>query len=104
MTTVIVKYHDPEKLTRAQAMEKFKQAADMFVGMDGLNSKQFTFNEEKQTCQTVYNWESREKAEALFNDDFIPYFEKRVGTKPTFEMFDCLLMVDNRAGDVVLWE
>lgn len=104
MTTVIVKYKYPENLNRAQAMERFKQASESFKGMDGLNSKQFTFNEEAGTCLTVYNWESREKADALFSDDFIPNFEKIVGTKPTFEIFDCLLMVDNRMDDIVLFE
>lgn len=104
MTTVIVKYTYPEKLTRAQAMENMKQAAKSFVGMDGLNSKQFTFDEDNQTCMTIYNWESREKADALFNDNFIPTFEKIVGTKPTFQLFDCLVMVDNRANDTVNWE
>lgn len=101
MTTVIVKYSYPEKLTRAEAMEKFKQASEMFKDMDGLNSKQFTFDEEKQTCLSVYNWESLEKAKNLFSDDFIPMFKEKVGTIPTYEIYDCLLMVDNRAYDVI---
>lgn len=104
MTTVIVKFSYPEKRTRGEAMEHFKQASETFKGMDGLNSKQFTFNEEAGTCLTIYNWENREKADAFFSDDFIPNFEKLVGTKPTFEILDCLLMVDNRADDIILYE
>jgi len=104
MTTVIVNYSFPKKMSRSETLERFKQAAETFVGMDGLNSKQFIYDELSGKCFSVYNWESREKAEALFNDDFIADFERIVGTTPTFKMHDCLVMVDNRADDVVVWE
>lgn len=104
MTTVIVKFKYPKKLSREQAKDWMAEAAKSFVGMDGLNSKQFTFDEENQTCMTIYNWQNIEKAQALFNEGFIPTFEKRVGSRPTFEIFDCLVMVDNRANDTVVWQ
>ena len=104
MTTVIVNYSFPEKMTRAETLERFKQAADTFAGMDGLNSKQFTFDEKSGKCFSVYNWQSREKAEAFFTDSFIEDFERIVGTTPTFSLHDCLVMVDNRANDVVVWD
>ena len=104
MTTVIVKYQLPEEATRAQTMERFKLAAETFQGMDGLNSKQFILDENTGECFSVYNWQNKEKAEAFFNDQFISDFEKIVGTTPTFELHDCLLMVDNRVGDVITWD
>ncbi|MDA9771477.1 hypothetical protein N9D02_10630, partial [Emcibacteraceae bacterium] len=66
MTTVIVNYSFPKKMSRSETLERFKQAAETFVGMDGLNSKQFIYDELSGKCFSVYNWESREKAEALF--------------------------------------
>lgn len=104
MTTVVVKFKYPEELSREQAIERMKVAAKMFENMDGLNSKQFTFDEKNQTFMTIYNWQSLEKAKALFNDNFIPDFEKRVGCKPSFEIFDCIIMVDNRVGDTIVWD
>ena len=59
---------------------------------------------ERKMWRAVEEQMSREKAEALFNDDFIADFERIVGTTPTFKMHDCLVMVDNRADDVVVWE
>jgi len=104
MTTVIVKYSFPEKQSRSETLQRFKQAAETFVGMDGLNSKQFIYDEDSGKCFSVYNWQSRQKAEAFFMDNFIADFERIVGTIPTFKMHDCLVMVDNRADDVVVWE
>ncbi len=61
MTTVIVKFKYPGNLSRDQAIERMKIAAKMFENMDGLNSKQFTFDEKNQTFLTIYNWQNLEK-------------------------------------------
>ena len=103
MATVIVQYKYSENLSREEAMERFMRAAEVFQNMDGLNSKQFTYDSENNTCLTVYNWKDKDAAEAFFGDSFISDFEKIVGTKPTYQIYDCLLMVDNRAKDVVVY-
>jgi len=61
ITTVIVNYSFPKKMSRSETLERFKQAAETFVGMDGLNSKQFIYDELSGKCFSVYNWEPVKK-------------------------------------------
>ena len=66
--------------------------------MDGLISKHYL------NGQTggggIYIWESREKAEAWYNDDWWPWMEKRFGVRPTLIFYDNYVVVDNAAGEV----
>ena len=46
----------------------------------------------------IYTFESRETAEAWFNDEWWGWIEERFGARPTLTMYDHYVTVDNTAG------
>ena len=78
-------------------MSIFKMAAEnAFEGLEGLNSKQFCYDETNGKGLSVYSWETRKAAEAFFySPEFIENFKAGLGTTPEFEILDALLVVDN---------
>jgi heme-degrading monooxygenase HmoA len=102
MKTVLVNYNLPNTPPRAAVMEKFIGAAkNMFSGMDGLLSKQFTYDENTGDGLSVYLWDSAEKAEAFHGESFVTHFKETFGVDPIIEHRDILILVDNRAGDII---
>ncbi len=105
MATAIVKYTLDKDIQRSEVIERFNMAAETtFKGMVGLYSKQFCYDKSTGNCLSVYHWHSKDHAEAFFSDNFIENFEKIVGVVPSFEILDCLVAVDNRAGDIIIHE
>lgn len=106
MTTVICTYQLPVPKSREQVMAIFKMAAEtVFKDLDGLNSKQFCYDETTGKGLSVYNWISKDAAEQFFySPDFVKNFEAGLGTIPNLEILDALLVVDNRVGDITINE
>lgn len=103
MVTVIVKYKTSKSYTREEITEIMQLGAEhMFKGMPHLLSKQFCFNVETSEGLSVYLWDSRDKAEAFYNDDFLESFKQGMGTVPTVEYHETILTVDNRANDIFM--
>lgn len=104
MTTVICTYKLPTPKTREEISAIFNFAAQtMFKNMDGLNSKQFCYDEKTGEGLSVYHWNSYNKAQEFFHSpSFVADFEAALGTKPEFKFLDCLVMVDNRTNDILL--
>ena len=75
-----------------------KASTPTYLGLDGLLMKYYLNGD--QGGGGVYLWESREKAEAWFNDDWWPMMESRFGVRPTLTYFDSHVIVDNVAGEV----
>ncbi|TDK45054.1 monooxygenase [Antarcticimicrobium luteum] len=48
----------------------------------------------------IYEFASREAAEAWFNDGWADWMEGRFGVRPTLELYDCPVVLDNAAGEV----
>ncbi len=73
-------------------------SAGKFSGMDGLNTKYYLNGE--NGGGGVYIWESREKAEAFYTEDWYPAMEKVFGVRPVVTYYDNYVVVDNEAGEV----
>ncbi len=86
------------KASKEQAIEGGKKSAPIYFGMKGLLRKDYLNGEEGGGG--VYLWESREAAEAWYNDEWWVWIEERFGVKPKLTMYDHYLTVDNQAGEV----
>jgi len=86
------------KPDKAASIEVAKKSAPLYREVRGLIRKDFLNGEE--SGGGVYLWESREAAEAWFNDEWWGWIEDRFGARPTLTYFDHYLTVDNKSGDI----
>lgn len=84
----------PHDLVKAQSLE----ATKIFHEVRGLRRKYFLNSE--AGGGGVYEFESREAAEVWFNDGWADWMEGRFGVRPTLEIWDCPVVLDNEAGEV----
>ena len=83
---------------KATAIEGSKKSAPIYREVRGLIRKDYLSGQEGGGG--VYLWESREAAEAWFNDEWWGWIEDRFGARPTLTYFDHYLTVDNKNGEV----
>ncbi len=81
------------KRSKEQAVAAGKASAPMYLGMKGLIRKYYLNGDEGGGG--VYLWESREAAEAWYNEDWWPMMEQRFGVRPTLTFYDNYVIVDN---------
>ena len=95
MLIAIVEIPMARKATKQDAIDRAKKAAPTYVdlGQKGLIRKYFLNGD--VSGGGVYLWESREAAEAWYNDDWWPMMEKRFGVRPTLTYYDNHVIVDN---------
>jgi|TARA_B100001964_G_C14029611_1_gene507666 hypothetical protein len=86
------------KRSKEQAVEAGKASAPMYLGMTGLIRKYYLNGDEGGGG--VYLWESREAAEAWYDDDWWPMMEKRFGVRPTLTYYDNHVIVDNASDEL----
>ena len=86
------------KRTQEEAITAGLASAEKFTQVDGLISKHYLAGE--SGGGGVYLFESQEKAEAWFNDDWWPMMEKTFGVRPTLTCYHNHVVVDNSAGEI----
>lgn len=84
----------PHDLVRAQSLD----ATRIFHEVPGLRRKYFLNSE--QGGGGVYEFDSREAALTWFNDGWADWMEGRFGARPTLELWECPVVLDNQAGEV----
>ena len=84
--------------SKEEAITSGLASSSKFSGMDGLQTKYYLNG--KAGGGGVYIWESREKAEAFYTDDWYPAMEKIFGVRPVVTFYDNYVVVDNDAGEV----
>jgi len=84
--------------TREQAIAGAKASAPMYLGMKGLIRKDYLNGE--GAGGGVYLWESREAADAWYNDAWWVMMKERFGATPTLTFFEHYVTVDNAVGEV----
>lgn len=75
-----------------------KASAPTYVGLKGLIRKDYLNGEE--SGGGVYLWDSKEAADAWYTPQWYVWMEERFGVRPTLQVFDHYLTVDNAAGEV----
>lgn len=89
---------DGPKRDAGFVIEQSLTATKIFRPVDGLRRKYFLNSE--RGGGGVYEFESREAAEAWFNDQWADWMEGRFGVRPTLSIFDCDVVLDNLADEV----
>ncbi len=82
-----------------EATQSARVSAPLYAGMPGLKRKYFLNGE--AGGGGIYLWESREKAEAWYNEDWANKIEARFGARPTLTYYENYVVLDNDAGE--LW-
>ncbi len=100
MITAILEYSLSAPMARSAMVAKFKLAGDRFRGMSGLQRKYFCYDEASGRGLSVYLWDSKAAAEAVFTEAFAAGFEASFGVRPSIRYIDTLMIVDNRADEV----
>ena len=93
MLIAIVQIPLPGKKTKDQAIMGGMKTTDQYLGMPGLIRKDYLSSDEGGGG--VYLWETREAAEAWYNDDWWIMMQDRYGVKPSLVLYDHYLTVDN---------
>ena len=86
------------KPPKEAAVARGLDSAPLYREVKGLIRKDYLNGEE---CGGgVYLFESREAAEAWFNDEWWGWIEERFGARPTLTFYDHYVTVDNAAGEI----
>ena len=74
------------------------EATEIFHDVKGLRRKYYLNNE--AGGGGIYEFATREDAEAWFHDGWADWMEGRFGSRPTLTLFDCPVVLDNERGEV----
>ncbi len=86
------------KRDKEDAIAAGKASSPAFLGMKGLIRKYYLNGDEGGGG--VYLWESREAADAWYNDDWWVNVEKKFGVRPKLTYYDNDIIVDNAASEL----
>ena len=94
MIVAIVRFPLDPPMTAEAATRAFEGSAPSYRGLPGLARKYYLRGEDGAVGGGVYLWESREAAEAVYDDDWRARLKERYGAEPQLEFFDCPVIVD----------
>jgi len=86
------------KRVNEEVIEQSVDATKLFRDVKGLRRKYFLNNE--QGGGGVYEFSSRPDAKAFFNADWEDWMISRFGVRPTLEIFDSPVVLDNEENEV----
>ena len=101
MTMIIALVQIPMENAPANAdalTERYTESTKIFREVKGLRRKYYLIG--KLGGGGVYEFDTRENAEAWFNDGWADWMESRFGVRPTLTIFDNPVVLDNEAGEV----
>ncbi|MEO1191175.1 MAG: hypothetical protein AAFY02_05430 [Pseudomonadota bacterium] len=86
------------KRDHAEVTAQSLAATEIFHAVPGLTRKYFLNGESGGAG--VYEFSTRDAAEAWFNAGWADWMEGRFGVRPTLTLYDCPVVLDNAAGEV----
>jgi hypothetical protein len=99
MITAIVRYSLPPSIDREACRAHYASIAPGFREVPGLISKHFIWGEHGY-AGGVYQWESREAAQAFYSGPWRKGIIERYGAEPEIAYFE-VLCITNNAGETV---
>ncbi|MEQ8663725.1 MAG: YdhR family protein [Gammaproteobacteria bacterium] len=97
---VVVRVLFPLNTTDIEGLKKkMLDTAPKYEGLDGLTRKYYVLTEDHKHGGGIYLWESREKAEAWYNADWMKYMTEVWGQAPLLEYLECPIVVDNETNN-----
>jgi len=86
-------------MSEAEFDKAMLDSVPKFEGLDGLLRKYYVSKEDRKLGGGIYLWDSKEKAQAWFNEEWTERITGIFG-KPTVEYLDCKIVVDNETNVV----
>lgn len=94
MIVAVVNFSLPAPLSTDEARAMFEASAPSYQNVDGLRRKHYLLTDDGRTAGGVYLWDSREQAEALYNDEWRARLTARYGSEPHVTYYDSQVTVD----------
>lgn len=89
---------DGPKRDHQTVIDESVASTPIFHDVKGLRRKYYLNHD---TCRGgIYEFDTREDAEAWFHDGWADWMEGRFGTRPTLTLFDNPVVLDNEKGEV----
>ena len=95
MIVAVVNFALPAPLTTDEARAMFEASAPNYQNVDGLRRKHFLLADDGRSAGGVYLWDSREQAEALYDDAWRARLTARYGSEPNVTYYDSQVTVDS---------
>jgi hypothetical protein len=90
----VVNFDLPAPLTTDEARALFEASAPSYQNVPGLLRKHYLLADDGRSAGGVYLWESREQAEALYDDAWRAKLAARYGSQPHVSYYDSQVTVD----------
>ena len=92
----------PKAVIHAEIASTFQSTAPRYLGMPGLLRKNYWVADDGLRAGGMYVWESRDRAEAVYNAEWKAGVTAKYGSEPEIVYLDSPVMVDNTAGKITL--
>jgi sporulation protein YlmC with PRC-barrel domain len=98
IATLVLFYDGERRWTRDALVAAFEGSAPLYRGMDGLRSKAYVIDPERNEFGGFYLWESREQMTRVQGaEDWLRSVRERYGITPTIRVFEAPVTVENAA-------
>lgn len=87
-----------DRAPRDSVIEGSLKSTPIYREVKGLISKHYLMGDAANGG--VYMFDTRENADAWYHDGWADWMEGRFGVRPTLEIFDNAVIVDNVAGEI----
>ncbi|MCW9033795.1 MAG: YdhR family protein [Rhodospirillales bacterium] len=97
MIITVVNFSLPEGMSNEEAAKLFEASVPRYQDLPGLRRKHYLLGQDNKTGVGggVYLWDSREAAEAVYNEEWRKGIEARFGATPTVDYYDTPVTVEN---------
>lgn len=102
MITAIATFRLPSRLTVDEAKVIFQSTAPRYQSQPGLIRKYYLLSEDGMTAGGVYLWESRQDADALYDDAWRAFVTQKYGAAPQVTYMDSPVIVDNTTRQIIV--
>lgn len=101
MITALIQFTPPAPVPPDKLAELSSANAPMYKDKPGLIRKYYVGSEDGSVVGGIYLWESRDAAEATYDDAWRDRVTEAYGSPPSITWFDTPVVVDNRHGEIV---
>jgi hypothetical protein len=94
MIVAVVNFDLPAPLAPDEARAMFEASAPNYQNVDGLRRKHYLLSDDGRTAGGVYLWDSRQQAEALYDEEWRARLTARYGSPPRVTYYESQVTVD----------
>ncbi|MFZ5555322.1 MAG: monooxygenase [Pseudomonadota bacterium] len=101
MITTITTFQLPKPITREEARRIFLSTAPKYQDVAGLVRKCYVLSQDGRTVGSIYLWNSRAEAEAMYTESWRAFVREKYGTDPSVTYFETPVVVDNVTHEIL---